>query len=103
MNAGYKVIYYLENDYVRALRFCTPFLQLIGSDNMNELVVNSTFKTNQEQFELFGIIINNGGYGVPLAYLYVVTFVLLEDISNSNNNNSIQNHEGVLREFFLAL
>ena len=45
----------------------------------------------------------NGGYGVPLAYLYVVTLVLLEDISNSNNNNSIQNHEGVLREFFSAL
>ena len=103
MNAGYKVIYYLENDYVRALGFCTPFLQLIGSNNMNELVVDSTFKTNQERFELFGIIINNGGYGVPLAYLYVVTFVLLEDISNSNNNNSIQNREGVLREFFSAL
>jgi len=86
----YKVIYYLENDFVRALGYVTPFLQFIGSSNITELVIDSTFKTNQERFELFAIVINNSSHGVPLAYLYLDTFVPSEDISDSNNDNQIQ-------------
>ena len=100
---GYKVIYYLENDFVRALGFVTPFLQHIKQSNMTEIIVDSTFKTNQERFELFAVIINNGGYGVALAYLYLDTFVPLEDLPNDHSDNRIQNREGVLREFFSAL
>ena len=99
----YKVIYYLENDFVRALGYVTPFLQFIGSSNITELVIDSTFKTNQEHFELFAVVINNGSHGVPLAYLYLDTFVPSEDISDSNNDNQIQKREEVLYAFFLAL
>ncbi|CAG8840215.1 1031_t:CDS:2, partial [Gigaspora margarita] len=60
---GYKIIYYLENDFIRALGFITPMLNRI----------DSTFKTNQERFELFVVNANHGGYGVPLAYLYILT------------------------------
>lgn len=102
-NDGYKVIYYLENDYVRSLGFITPFLQLIGRNNITELIIDSTYKTNQEHFELFAVVANNGGYGVPLAYLYMDTFVPSEDLPNSDSDNRIQNREGVLCEFFLAL
>ena len=102
-NENYKVVYYLENNFVRALGFTTPFLQLIGRSNITEIIIDSTFKTNQERFELFAVVINNGGYGVPLAYLYLDTFVPSEDISDNNNDNQIQNREEVLRAFFLAL
>ena len=65
---------YVENDFVRALGFLTPFNGHIRRDDINEIIIDSTFKTNQEKFELFAVIINCGGYGVPLAYLYVDTF-----------------------------
>ncbi|CAG8566882.1 5364_t:CDS:2 [Paraglomus occultum] len=100
---GYKVIFYLENDFVRALGFITPFLRFIERSSIIELVVDSTFKTNQERFELFAVIVNNGGYGVPLAYLYLDTFVPLENVSDNHSDNRIRNREGVLREFFSAL
>ncbi|CAG8451172.1 14409_t:CDS:2 [Cetraspora pellucida] len=50
---GYKIIYYLENNFIRALGFITPLLNHIGIVNINEIVVDSMFKTNQERFELF--------------------------------------------------
>ena len=53
VNVGYKVNFYLENNLVRALGFVTPFLQLIERSNIIELVIDSTFKTNQKCFELF--------------------------------------------------
>ncbi|CAG8700281.1 12465_t:CDS:2, partial [Cetraspora pellucida] len=70
---GYKTIYYLENDFIRALRFITPLLSHIGVKNVNEIVVDSTFETNQKRFELFAINVNHDGYGMPLAYLYLLT------------------------------
>ncbi|CAG8622338.1 10991_t:CDS:2 [Paraglomus occultum] len=94
VDGGYKVIYYLENNFVRALGFTTPFLQLIERSNITELIVDSTFKTNQERFELFAAIVNNGGYGIPLAYLYLDTFAPLEDLPNNQSDNRIQNHIG---------
>ncbi|CAG8617147.1 7776_t:CDS:2 [Gigaspora margarita] len=41
INAGYKVICYQENDFI------------IKNKNISEIVIDSTFKTNQEKFELF--------------------------------------------------
>ncbi|CAG8828422.1 16497_t:CDS:1, partial [Cetraspora pellucida] len=51
IDEGYKVILYCKNKFVHALGFTTPFFQ--ASENITEIVVNSTFKTNQERFELF--------------------------------------------------
>ena len=79
IDEGYKVLLYLENDFVRALGFLTPFNAYVSRDNINELVIDSTYKTNQEKFELFAVLINCGGYGVPLAYLYVDTFTAPAD------------------------
>ena len=79
VDEGYKVIFYLENDFVRALGFLTPFNCYVEKNKINEIVIDSTFKTNQEKFELFVVLINYGGHGVPLAYLYVDTFTAPED------------------------
>jgi hypothetical protein len=68
-----KVICYLDNDFVRALGFTTPLLHKIGAVNVTEIVIDSTFKTNQELFELFVVNVNCGGYGMPIAYLYLLT------------------------------
>ncbi|CAG8743815.1 20999_t:CDS:2 [Gigaspora margarita] len=73
----YKVVQYQENDFVHSLGFTTFFYHLKGS--INEVIINSTFKTNQEQFELFIINVNCGGYGVPLAYLYVDMYMAPEE------------------------
>jgi hypothetical protein len=102
VNEGYKVMLYLENDFVRALGFLTPFYNYIQKDNINEIVIDSTFKTNQEKFELFVVLINHGGYGVPLAYLYVDTFTAPED-RLQDPRNRINSRVKVLREFFLSL
>ena len=58
VDEGYKVVLYLENDFVRALGFLTPFNGYVQKEDINEIVIDSTFKTNQEKFELFVVLIN---------------------------------------------
>lgn len=41
---GYKILYYLENDFVRALGFTTPLLDRIGVESLKEIIVDSTLK-----------------------------------------------------------
>ena len=90
IDEGFKLILHLENDFVRALGFITPFANKIPRDDISELIVDSTFKTNQEKFELFALMINCGGFGMPLAYLYLDTFTAseecLQDPINSINS-----------------
>ncbi|CAG8538421.1 3239_t:CDS:1 [Paraglomus occultum] len=99
---GYKVIFYLENDFVRALGFTTPFLRRIQTNNISEIIVDSTFKTNQENFEVFAVINNCGGYGVPFAYLYVSTMAASSERLHDLTNN-INTRVKVLKEFFSLL
>ncbi|CAG8618781.1 16407_t:CDS:2 [Cetraspora pellucida] len=70
---GFKILNFIENDFVKALGFTTPLLSYIGATNITEIVIDSTFKTNKEWFELFAINANYGGYGLPLTYLYLLT------------------------------
>ncbi|CAG8816364.1 17132_t:CDS:2, partial [Cetraspora pellucida] len=70
---GFKILNFIENDFVKALSFTTPLLSYIGATNITEIVINSTFKTNKEQFELFTVNTNYDGYELPLAYLYLLT------------------------------
>ncbi|GBC09042.1 hypothetical protein RclHR1_08580001 [Rhizophagus clarus] len=69
----FKIIYYLENDFIKALGFTIPLINHIGITNIKEIIVDSTFKINQECFELFAINANYEGYGMPIAYLYLLT------------------------------
>ena len=102
INAGYKLILHIENDFVRALGFTTPFMNNISKNNINELIIDSTFKTNQEKFELFALIINCGGFGMPLAYLYLDTFTASEDLLRNPINN-INNRVMALTVFFQSI
>ena len=102
IDEGYKVMLYVETDFVRALGFLTPFNGHIRRGDINKIIIDSTFKTNQEKFELFAVIINCGGYGVPLAYLYVDTFTAPDD-RLQDPRNTINSRVKVLKEFFLSL
>jgi hypothetical protein len=102
IDAGYKLILHIENNFVRALGFTTPFMNNISKDNINELIIDSTFKTNQEKFELFALIINCGGFGMPLAYLYLDTFTASEDLLQNPINN-INNRVMALAVFFQSM
>jgi hypothetical protein len=99
---GFKVLNYLENDFVRALGFLTPLFKRIGAENTSEIVVDSTFKTNQERFELFVVNLNCRGYGMPIAYLYLATLGGTEEARNSPKNN-IKTRVEVLQIFFANL
>src|SRR5438270_8591699 len=78
------------------------FLHRLTPTYRETALTNSTFKTNQEKFELFAVLINCGGYGVPLAYLYVDTFTAPADCLQDPRNR-INSRVKVLKEFFLAL
>ncbi|CAG8615437.1 3205_t:CDS:2, partial [Paraglomus occultum] len=77
---GFKIVVYIENDFVRALGFITPLWEKIGINNVTEIVIDSTFKTNQQRFELFAVNANCGGYGMTIAYLYLCTYDGTEEL-----------------------
>ncbi|CAB5356877.1 unnamed protein product [Rhizophagus irregularis] len=99
---NFKTIYYLENDFIKALGFTTPLLNRIGITNLKEIIVDSTFKTNQERFELFVVNANCGGYGMPIAYLYLLTCNGTTDAYN-DPKNQVNTRVQALREFFTSL
>jgi hypothetical protein len=99
---GFKVLSYLENDFVRALGFTTSLLKKIGACNITEIVIDSTFKTNQERFELFAVNANCGGFGMPIAYLYLLTSEGTEAAINKPEN-MINTRVQALCNFFIKL
>ncbi|CAB4496341.1 unnamed protein product [Rhizophagus irregularis] len=99
--SNFKTIYYLENDFIKALGFTTSLLNRIGITNLMEIIVNSTFKTNQERFELFVVNASCGGYGMPIAYLYLLTCNSTTDAYN-DPKNQVNTRVQALREFFTS-
>ena len=98
----FKTICYLENDFIKALGFTTPLFNRIGATNLKEIIIDSTFKTNQERFELFVVNANCGGYGMPIAYLYLLTCDGIADAYN-DPKNQVSTRVQALREFFTSL
>ncbi|KAF0351999.1 ATP-dependent DNA helicase pif1 [Gigaspora margarita] len=72
---GYKVLYSLETDFLRALRFLTSLVNYLGKDKITELTIDSTFKTNQEN----------------------------KDQNYLDPKNRINTRTAALREFFITL
>ncbi|GET03347.1 hypothetical protein GLOIN_2v1847703 [Rhizophagus clarus] len=98
----FKIIYYLENDFIKALGFTIPLINHIGITNIKEIIVDSTFKINQECFELFAINANYEGYGMPIAYLYLLTCDSTAEAYN-DPKNQINTRVQILHEFFISL
>ncbi|CAG8807830.1 40539_t:CDS:2, partial [Gigaspora margarita] len=72
----------------QSLGFLTPLFKYIGTKKATEIIIDSTFKTNQERFEIFVVNLNCGGYGMPIAYLYLTTLNFTEkDLHNSGNHH----------------
>ncbi|CAG8544288.1 4975_t:CDS:2, partial [Cetraspora pellucida] len=67
---GFKVLTYLENDFIQVLGFLTPLFKHIGSKNITEIVTDFTFKTNQGRFELFVVNVNCKGYVEALQLFF---------------------------------
>ena len=63
---------------MRALGFVTPLFGSIGAETITEIIIDSTFKTNQERFELFAVNANCGGYGMPIAYLLYISLTMAQ-------------------------
>ncbi|RGB37108.1 hypothetical protein C1646_757270, partial [Rhizophagus diaphanus] len=99
---NFKITYYLENDFIRALEFTTPLLNHIGITNLKEIIVDSTFKTNQKWVKLFIVNANCGEYGIPVAYFYLLTCDGTSEVYN-NLKNQVNTRIQALREFFTSL
>ncbi|CAG8541272.1 23481_t:CDS:2 [Dentiscutata erythropus] len=99
---GFKITYYVKNSFVKAIGFTTPLLERIGIKNLKEIIIDSTFKTNQERFELFVVNANHRGYGMPLAYLFLLMCDGTEE-SYNNPKNTTCTRVQALREFFSSL
>lgn len=99
---GFKVLTFVDNDFVRALGFATALFKKIGVANITEIVIDSTFKTNQQRFELFAVNANCGGYGMPIAYMYLLTSDGTEAALNKPEN-AISTRVQALRDFFTKL
>lgn len=74
----------------------------IGIINLKEIIVDSTFKINQEQFELFIINANCERYSMPVAYFYFLTCDNTSKIYN-NPKNQINTKVQTLCDFFTSL
>lgn len=92
----------MENDFIRALRFIIPLFNRLNIKNLKKIIVNSTFKINQEQFELFTVNVNCDGYGMPVAYLYLLTYDGIVEAYN-DSKNQINTRVQALYEFFTSL
>ncbi|KAL3696738.1 hypothetical protein R1sor_010814 [Riccia sorocarpa] len=68
LRKGFEQTMYINNDEMQAIAFTTPFWRHI--DDVKEVIADSTFKTNVRSFEMFGLIANLGGFGVPLGYMF---------------------------------
>ncbi|CAG8695816.1 14723_t:CDS:2, partial [Racocetra fulgida] len=68
----------------------------VGAKNIRELIIDSTFKTNSEKFELFAIMLNCEGFGIPLAYFLLNT----QYNSVATINDDVITRSAALREFF---
>ncbi|CAG8673067.1 6440_t:CDS:2, partial [Cetraspora pellucida] len=93
---AFKILNYLENNFVRTLGFLTPLIKHIGVKNITEIVIDSIFKTNQERFEFFAVNVNCGEYGMPIAYLYL-SILDASIANNSSMSNSVEDGNFRLR------
>ncbi|CAG8641639.1 6540_t:CDS:2, partial [Cetraspora pellucida] len=96
----FKILSYFDNDFVRALEFITSLFNRIGVQNIKEIVIDSTFKTNQKRFELFVVNSNCGRYDMPLAYLYLLTSNNLS-VTNFYPSNGITTQNPVIEDHHL--
>ncbi|CAG8686148.1 4357_t:CDS:2, partial [Racocetra fulgida] len=99
---GFKILTHFDNNFVHALGFITPLFSRIGVENITEIVIDSTFKTNQKQFELFVVNANCRGYSMPLAYLYLLVLHNPEVIYHYLEDG-ITTRIQVLKHFFFGL
>ncbi|KAL3679521.1 hypothetical protein R1sor_022477 [Riccia sorocarpa] len=65
---GFELILYEETTIFEAISFLTPFWRYVST--VKEVLTDSTFKTNDMRFEMFALIGNLGGFGVPLCYMF---------------------------------
>ncbi|KAL3693466.1 hypothetical protein R1sor_007117 [Riccia sorocarpa] len=78
----FELILYEENDDFEAISFLTPFWRYVST--VKEVLTDSTFKTNDMRFEMFALIGNLGGFGVPLCYMFYLKKTSLDEATPSS-------------------
>ncbi|KAL3676435.1 hypothetical protein R1sor_026383 [Riccia sorocarpa] len=79
---GFELILYEENDDFEAISFLTSFWRYMST--VKEVLTDSTFKTNDMRFEMFALIGNLGGFGVPLCYMFYLKKTSLDEATPSS-------------------
>ncbi|KAL3690471.1 hypothetical protein R1sor_016780 [Riccia sorocarpa] len=78
---GFEMLLYEDNDDFQAISFLTSFWRYVST--VKEVLTDSTFKTNDMRFEMFALIGNLGGFGVPLCYLFYLKKTIVDEATPS--------------------
>ncbi|KAL3684919.1 hypothetical protein R1sor_002941 [Riccia sorocarpa] len=68
LTKGFEMILYEDNDEFQAISFLNPLWRYVSS--VKEVLTDSTFKMNDMRFEMFILIGNLSGFGVPMCYMF---------------------------------
>ncbi|KAF7730058.1 hypothetical protein EC973_003003 [Apophysomyces ossiformis] len=80
----FKEVYFKNENGVSAFGFITPLFYSVSSCfYVEEYHIDSTYKTNRANCELFGIVGNVNRMGIPIAYMLCDTSLADSDIDNA--------------------
>ncbi|KAL3688190.1 hypothetical protein R1sor_014499 [Riccia sorocarpa] len=96
---GFELILYEETDDFEAFSFLTLFWRYVST--VKEVLTDSTFKTNNMRFEMFALIGNLGGFGVPLCYMFYLKKTSVDE-STPNAYQTRGCRKGLLLVYLLA-
>ncbi|KAL3697968.1 hypothetical protein R1sor_012044 [Riccia sorocarpa] len=97
---GFELILYEKTDDFEAFSFLTPFWRYVST--VKEVLTDSTSKTNDLQFEMFALIGNLGGFGVPLCYMFYLKKTSVDE-STPNGYQARGCRKGLLYEWMCKL
>ncbi|KAL3695619.1 hypothetical protein R1sor_009695 [Riccia sorocarpa] len=97
---GFELILYEETDDFEVFSFLTPFWRYVST--VKEVLTDSTFKTNDMRFEMFALIGNLGGFGVPLCYMFFLKKTSVDE-STPNGYQARGCRKGLLYEWMCKL
>ncbi|KAL3696519.1 hypothetical protein R1sor_010595 [Riccia sorocarpa] len=97
---GFELILSEETDDFEAFSFLTPFWRYVST--VKEVLTDSTFKTNDMRFEMFALIGNLGGFGVPLCYMFYLKKASVDE-STPNAYQTRGCRKGLLYEWMCKL
>ncbi|KAL3697834.1 hypothetical protein R1sor_011910 [Riccia sorocarpa] len=97
---GFELILYEDNDDFEAISFLIPFWRYVST--VKEVLTDSTFKTNDMRFEMFALMGNLGGFGVPMCYMFYLKKTSVDE-ATSNGYQARGCRKGLLYDWMCKL